>query len=184
MEYMPDLKPKILLHICCAGCGAYVGQLLQENFSVTLFYYNPNINPESEYDMRLSEVKKIALKYGLPLIIDNYYHNDWLKKINGFELEPEKGERCRICYSDRLQKTAEIAKKNNFDNFTTTLTVSPHKIAQVIISIGHNLAGQYGIKFLDMDFKKKDGFKKAGIISREMNLYRQNYCGCEFSRKI
>lgn len=180
---MPVEKPKILLHICCAACGAYVGQLLQENYSVTLFYYNPNIYPESEYNLRQSEVNKIALKYDLPLIIENYNHHDWLKKISGFELEPEKGERCLICYSDRLQKTAETAKRNNFDNFTTTLTVSPHKIAQAIISIGQNLGAQYGIKFLDLDFKKKDGFKKAGILSQELNLYRQNYCGCEYSRK-
>jgi predicted adenine nucleotide alpha hydrolase (AANH) superfamily ATPase len=179
---MPEKKPRILLHICCAGCGAYVGQLLKENYSVTLFFYNPNIFPKSEYDLRLEEVNKIAAKYGLPLIIEDYDHNEWLKKISGFESEPEKGGRCEICYRDRLQKTAKAAQKNNFDYFTTTLTVSPHKLARSIINIGLNLSASYGIKFLDEDFKKQDGFKKAGVLSRELNLYRQNYCGCEFSR--
>jgi predicted adenine nucleotide alpha hydrolase (AANH) superfamily ATPase len=180
---MSEKKPRILLHICCAGCGAYVGQLLKENYSVTLFFYNPNIFPESEYDLRLEEVNKITGQFNLPLIIELYNHNEWLKKISGFESEPEKGGRCGICYRDRLQKTAEVAQKNNFDCFTTTLTVSPHKLAQSIIDIGLNLSASYGIKFLDKDFKKQDGFKKAGALSKELNLYRQNYCGCEFSRK-
>jgi predicted adenine nucleotide alpha hydrolase (AANH) superfamily ATPase len=176
-------KPKILLHICCAGCGAYVSQMLKENYFVTLFFNNPNIYPKHEYDLRFKEVTEISLKYGLPLITGEYAHNSWLEKINGFESEPEKGERCQICYRDRLQKTAETAKKNNFEYFTTTLTVSPHKLAQLIIKIGQDLAENFGVKFLDIDFKKKDGFKKAGILSRELNLYRQDFCGCEFSRK-
>lgn len=174
---------RVLLHICCAGCGAFVSQLLAKDFDVTLFYYNPNISPEDEYQKRVESVQKVAEKFGLDLIVEKYDHDVWLNKIKGRESDPEKGGRCLICYRDRLQKTAEMASKNEFDYFTSTLTVSPHKLAKEILAIGNELADKYSVKFLAQDFKKQDGFKKSLILSKELEIYRQNYCGCEFSRR-
>ena len=173
----------LLLHICCAGCGAFVSQLLANDYHVTLFYYNSNISPEDEFVRRVGEVKKISEKFNLDLIIGEYNHSVWLEKIKGHEGDAEKGGRCLICYRDRLEKTAETANENNFDYFTSTLTVSPHKLAKEIITIGNELAEKYNIKFLAQDFKKQDGFKKTTILSQELGIYSQNYCGCEFSRR-
>lgn len=175
-------KSKLLLHICCAGCGAYISRLLKQNFQVTLYFYNSNIFPKSEHDKRLVETKRIAKEFGLSLIVGGYNHKDWLEKIKGHENDPEKGERCIICYKDRLESTAKIAQKSQFNLFTTTLSISPYKDAKAISQIGNELAVQYNVKFLDKDFKKEDGFKKSVQLSRELGLYRQNYCGCEFSR--
>lgn len=178
----PEAKKKMLLHICCAGCGVYVSKVLKENYNLSFFFYNPSIYPYEEYILRKEEVEKLALKYGLEVIIPKYDHKEWLLKIKGLEKEPERGARCMLCYHDRIDKTAIYARENNFDIFTTTLTVSPHKLAKNILRIGNNLSKKYKIEFLAQDFKKKDGFKKASALSRELNLYRQNYCGCEFSR--
>jgi len=175
-------KSKLLLHICCAGCGVYVSQLLKKTYIVTLYYYNPNIFPQSEYEKRLAEVKDIAHKFKLDLIVGNYDHDKWLEKIKDHENDPERGGRCLICYSDRLASTAKLAQKSKFDLFTTTLTVSPHKDALAINKIGNDLSLKYEVKFLDRDFKKQDGFKKSVEWSKKLDLYRQNYCGCEFSR--
>ena len=174
-------KSKLLLHICCAGCGAYVSQLLKQNFNVTLYFYNPNIYPESEYNKRLAETKMIAKKFNLKLIVGKYGHNQWLELVKGHEQDPERGERCLICYQNRLETTAKMAKKKQFNYFTTTLTVSPYKDAQAISRVGRELAKKYNVKSLDKDFKKQDGFKKSVELSKELGLYRQNYCGCEFS---
>ena len=176
-------KSKLLLHICCIGCGAYISRMLQEDYDVSLFFCNPNIFPESEYRLRLEETEKIASQFGLDLIIGEYDHDNWLALVKGLEKEPERGGRCVICYHDRLKKTAEYARKNGFDAFTTTLTVSPYKDALLISRLGKKLAEENGLIFLDNDFKKQDGFKKACDLSKELKLYRQNYCGCEFSRK-
>lgn len=175
-------KPTLLLHICCAGCGVYVSKQMKEKYNVVLFYFNPNIFPQDEYENRLKEVKRIADKFFLPLIIGAYDHKIWLKAIKGREVDSEKGERCRICYRYRLEETARLAKTRKFACFTTTLSVSPHKDAQAINVIGKELAGKYGIEFLEKDFKKQDGYKKSAAMSRDLGLYRQNYCGCEFSR--
>lgn len=173
---------KLLLHICCAGCGAYVSQVLkEESYDISLFFYNPNLYPASEYFKRQKEAERIAKEFGLDFLTLDRDHEAWLKKIKDLEREPEKGKRCLVCYRDRLEITAQKAKKQNFDLFSSTLTVSPHKLALEINKIGLDLAEQYNIKFLDRDFKKKDGFKKASALSKELNLYRQNYCGCEFS---
>ncbi|MCK4554148.1 epoxyqueuosine reductase QueH [Candidatus Parcubacteria bacterium] len=183
-------KPKLLLHICCAGCGAYVSQLLKQNFNVVLYFYNPNIYPESEYKKRMEEVKNIAKKFGLNLIVGEYNHKKWLELIKGHEHDLERGERCLICYQNRLETTADMAKEKQFNYFTTTLTVSPYKDAQAISRVGRELAKKYNVdpltgtqdlRFLDKDFKKQDGFKKSVELSKELGLYRQNYCGCEFS---
>lgn len=175
-------RPKLLLHICCVGCGVYISKILKKDYRVTLFFYNPNIWPESEYQKRLNEAEKVAKKFRLKLITGKYDHEGWLQKIKGHEHDPERGERCRICYQDRLQKTAHLAKRKNFRYFATTLTTSPHKDAKIISEIGKSLERKQGIKFLDKDFKKQDGFKKSVAVSRELGLYRQNYCGCEYSR--
>ena len=175
-------KNNLLLHICCAGCGAYVSQLLQKDYEVVLFFYNPNIFPESEYELRKKEVNNLARQFCLKVIIPDYNHNEWLQKIKGLENKPEKGERCLICYKDRLEKVAQMASLKGFDSFTSTLTVSPHKLAREILEIGSELAVKYEIEFLAQDFKKQDGFKKATNLSRELGLYRQDYCGCEFSK--
>jgi predicted adenine nucleotide alpha hydrolase (AANH) superfamily ATPase len=156
---------------------------LREEFELVLFYFNPNIFPENEYDKRLEEVRKIANQFGLDLIIGDYDHQAWLRAIKGRELDAEGGERCFICYRYRLEETVKIAKERKFDLFSTTLTVSPHKKVLAINNAGNELAIKYDIAFLERDFKKQDGFKKSSILSRELGLYRQNYCGCEFSRR-
>ncbi|MFA4833487.1 MAG: epoxyqueuosine reductase QueH [Patescibacteria group bacterium] len=176
------LKPKLLLHTCCAGCGVYVAQVLKKDYDVVLYFYNPNIYPESEYGKRLAEARKIAAEYGLKLILEKYNHETWLDKIRGQEKEPERGNRCRICYGDRLESTAKIAREKGFACFTTTLTISPHKDAKIISELGQEMEKKYKVKFLDKDFKKQDGFKKSSCLCKEIGLYRQNYCGCEFSQ--
>jgi predicted adenine nucleotide alpha hydrolase (AANH) superfamily ATPase len=178
-----EKKSKLLLHICCVGCGVYIAKLLKEKFRVYLYFYNPNIFPENEYDKRLSEAKNIAKKFGLKLITEKYNHIFWLKKIEGHEHDQEKGERCLICYHDRLEKTAQKAKELKFDFFSTTLTISPHKDASQISKIGKELEEKYLIKYLDENFKKQDGYLKSSRLSRKLGLYRQNYCGCEFSQR-
>ena len=178
---MPERKNKLLLHICCIGCGAYVSDSLKEEYGVELYFYNPSIFPKEEHDKRLEETRRVANEFNLNLICANYDHEAWLKKVKGLEKEPERGKRCVVCYDDRLRETAKLAEEYSFDYFGSTLTVSPHKDAKAINSIGQSLAKEYKIKFLDKDFKKQDGFKKACAVSRELNLYRQDYCGCEFS---
>lgn len=177
-------KPKLLLHICCVGCGAYVSRSLKKEYSTTLYFYNPNIYPENEHNKRLNEAKKIAKKFKFKLIIGNYDHDEWLKKIKGYEKEPERGKRCRICYKYRLYKTAQEAHSRGFNYFATTLTMSPHKDDKIINDIGCRMAYKFNINFLNKDFKKKNGFKKSSELSKKLGLYRQNYCGCEFSKRI
>ena len=175
-------KPSLLLHICCIGCGVAISKSLQDEFSVTLYFYNPNIYPAQEYAKRLEETKKVAQRFKIPLIKADYDHSAWLRLVKGLENEKERGRRCLVCYLDRLERTAKQAKEEmGFEYFSTTLTVSPHKDAVVILDQGNNLAKKYGLKFLSRDFKKNNGFKEATSISKELKLYRQNYCGCEFS---
>lgn len=182
--YQKYKKPKLLLHICCAGCGAFVGQSLKDKYSVALFYCNPNIESEAEWQKRFLDVKKIAKIFNLSLASgEKYNHSAWLKEIKGLEKEKEGGKRCETCYEIRLSQTAQKAKKENFEYFATTLSVSPHKNAVIIQKLGQELARKYTIKYLDKDFKKNDGFKKASAVSRALGLYRQNYCGCEFSKR-
>jgi predicted adenine nucleotide alpha hydrolase (AANH) superfamily ATPase len=176
-------KPKLLLHICCVGCGAFVSRELTKDFQVTLYFYNPNISPAAEYELRLAETKKIAKRFGYKLLPAGYDHDAWLKLVSGHEQDPEKGARCLICYRERLDKTAKIAQESGFAYFASTLTVSPHKLAGEINAIGEECALKYGVKFLNRDFKKQDGFKKSLEMSKELGLYRQNYCGCEFSKR-
>lgn len=176
-------KPKILLHSCCAGCTAYVSKLLEKEYAVTSYFFNPNIQPFSEYEKRCAELKKYCQKIETPFIEADYEMDKWQELIEGFESEPEKGERCLICYAMRLEKTAEFAREHGYDYFATTLSVSPHKLADRINQFGNKITRMYGVKFHEADFKKNDGYKQACAISRAENFYRQNYCGCVYSQR-
>ena len=170
-------KNSILLHVCCGPCGtASVERLLLEEKEVTLFFSNSNIFPESEFYKRLEQVKKLSEIHNVPCYVDEYDHSAWLSVIKGYEREPEKGKRCSVCFNYSLSRAALMAKSLSIESFTTTLTISPHKISKMIFEKGE----AYG-SFAPYDFKKKDGFKKSRELSEKYGLYRQNYCGCEFS---
>ncbi|MBU4487313.1 MAG: epoxyqueuosine reductase QueH [Candidatus Delongbacteria bacterium] len=180
-----NYKPKLLLHACCAPCSSYVIEYLHEYFEITVFFYNPNIYPVTEYERRLNELIKFLkeFKYDqkINIIHEKYSHFEFANCASGFEAVKEGGERCFKCYELRLSKTAEKAKELEYDYFTTTLTISPHKNSEKINEIGKKLSDIYGVKFLYSDFKKKNGFKRSLELSEEYGLYRQNYCGCEYS---
>jgi len=173
---------KLLLHTCCAPCSAYVLKLL-ETYSVSVFYYNPNIDTPEEYERRKSECQKYCKKNSVPFFEIPYEPKEWSLYIEGLESEPEGGKRCNKCFELRLTKTAEYARENSFDLFATTLSISPHKNSTLINLIGKKIAKEKEIEFLESDWKKEDGYKKSCEISREEGFYRQNYCGCQFSRK-
>lgn len=175
-------KPKMLLHICCAPCSTAVIERLRDEFDIAGYFYDPNIHPEEEYIRRLEETKGLYIKLGIPLIEAQYDAQIWFKLTEDFKHEPEGGKRCELCYDMRLEKAAGFAKENGFDIFATVLSISPHKKSAVINSIGKRLSEKYNIKFYEADFKKKDGFKRSLELSREYNLYRQDYCGCVYSR--
>ena len=176
-------KPKLLLHSCCAPCSTTVIERLKEHFDITIIYYNPNIEPIDEYEKRKKEQIKIIDLYKINYL-DCDYDNDLFHKMSlGLEQVPEKGIRCHKCYELRLNYTASKAKENNFDYFGTTLTVSPYKLSNIINEIGLKLEQIYNIKFLVGDFKKNNGYKHSIELSKKYNLYRQNYCGCIYSRK-
>ena len=178
--------PNILLHSCCGPCSSYVIEYLTKYFNITILYYNPNISPQEEYEKRKEEqIKVINLipKTNKIDILDCDYDNDKYEKlIKGLENEPERGKRCTKCFNLRLEKTAQLAKINNYDYFGTTLTVSPYKNSKLINEIGKNLEEKYQIKYLYSDFKKNNGYKRSIELSKKYNLYRQNYCGCIYSK--
>ena len=187
LEKLKDLavKPKLLLHVCCAPCSSYVLEYLSNYFNITVFYYNPNISSLDEYKKRLNEEKRFVKEYPFKediSIIDGEYDNErFEEEIKGLENEKEGGARCFKCYRLRLSKSAKYARDNNFDYFTTTLTISPYKNANKLNEIGSELEEEYGIKYLYSDFKKKNGYKRSIELSHEYNLYRQDYCGCVYS---
>ena len=174
---------KLLLHTCCAPCITVPLERLQSEFEITGFFYNPNIHPEQEYERRLNEIKKWIQQIGIPLIVQSYDSSRWFELIKGCEDESEGGKRCEVCFKLRLEKTASFAKENGFDYFTSTLSISPHKNAQLINEIGKNLGKQFGVEFLEANFKKKDGFKQSVELSKKFVFYRQDYCGCIYSRR-
>lgn len=177
-----SLRRRLLLHVCCGPCATEVIRRLGKKFKVTAYFYNPNIWPEKEYEKRQETFENFAKKINLDFIKPKGYDNEkWEKEIKGQEDEPEGGKRCAICYRMRLEEVAKMAKEKNFDIFAATLTISPHKKAEVINKIGAKLADKYGIKFLSEDFKKKDGFKHSVKLSKEFGMYRQSYCGCRYS---
>ena len=179
-------KKRLLLHSCCGPCSSYVISYLTKYFDITVLYYNPNIFPYDEYLKRKEEQIKLINeidKINSVDIMDCDYDNECYEKlINGLENEPERGKRCRVCYLMRLEKTAKLAKENDYDYFCTTLSVSPYKNSKWINEFGKILENKYDVKWLYSDFKKKDGYKTSILLSNKYNLYRQNYCGCIYSK--
>lgn len=177
--------PSLLLHACCAPCSSYCLEYLAKFFRITVFFYNPNIYPESEYTVRVKEIIRYInekeTENPVSFIEGNFDPKEFYSAVKGFESCPEGGERCFLCYRLRLTETAKKARELGFEYFTTTLTISPLKNAQKINEIGEEIAGEYGIKHLPSDFKKKNGYKRSIELSREFGLYRQNYCGCVYS---
>ena len=177
--------PSLLLHSCCAPCSSYVLEYLGQYFNITVFYYNPNIFPESEYTKRILEqqtlIGQMRVKYPVSFIAGSYDKDRFYEMTKGLEHVKEGGERCLKCYELRLRESAWIAKSGGFDYFTTTLSISPMKNAVRLNEIGLRLQEEYGVNYLISDFKKKNGYKRSIELSKEYGLYRQDYCGCEFS---
>ena len=180
-------KEKILLHSCCAPCSSHVITFLTNYLDITILYYNPNISPKSEYEKRKKEqiklINEIRTNHKLDIIDCDYDNDKYEELIKGYEECPERGERCTICFNLRLEETAKKAKELNYDYFGTTLTVSPYKNSQLINEIGLELEKKYKVKWLCSDFKKENGYKDSIELSKKYNLYRQNYCGCKYSKK-
>lgn len=177
-------KKKLLLHTCCAVCVSYPLEFLSEAFDISLFFYNPNIYPETEYFTRLADVKKFADFKKIHLFVPEYEESDFEDNIKGLENEPEGHKRCSVCYNLRLEKTAWFAKISDFQYFATTLTLSPHKDYKKINELGNIAASKFDINYFESNFKKKDGFKIANMIARKFGFYRQDYCGCRYSLGI
>ena len=182
-------KPSLLLHSCCGPCSTEVISFLKEYFNITVYYYNPNIEPQTEYEKRKAEQIKFIKKYKkenpnikLDFLDCDYSHEDYQVQVIGYENEPEGGIRCHKCYYLRLYNTALKAKNNNYSFFGTTLTVSPYKNSQVINEIGDQISKDLNIPFIYSDFKKNDGYKNSILLSQKYNLYRQNYCGCLYAK--
>lgn len=188
MEELNSLKSvkKLLLHSCCAPCSSHVISFLTKYFDITILYYNPNISPRSEYEKRKQEQIKlldmIETKNKLDYIDCDYDNDLYNEKVKGYESCKERGERCTICFNLRLQKTALLAKENNYDYFCTTLSVSPYKNSKLINEIGEKLEKEYNVKWLYSDFKKDNGYKNSIELSKKYGLYRQGYCGCIYSK--
>ena len=180
-------KPRLFLHCCCAPCSSYVLEYLVPYFHITVFYYNPNITPETEYRKRIAELKRFISRAGYDGQVDfmegDYDPAVFFEAVKGLEDQPERGARCKICYKLRMEEAAEKAAGIHADYFTTTLSISPHKNAAWINEIGQELEIKYGIKHLPSDFKKRGGYLRSIRLSEEYGLYRQDYCGCIFSRK-
>lgn len=179
--------PRLFLHSCCAPCSSYVLEYLSEYFEITVFYYNPNISPEEEYRKRVEEQRRYIetreFMHPVTLIEGKYCPEKFFEMAKGFERVPEGGERCFRCYRLRLEETARMALEGGYDYFTTTLTISPLKNAEKLNEIGRELSELYEVPVLPSDFKKKNGYQKSIQLSREYGLYRQNYCGCVFSKR-
>lgn len=177
--------PTLLLHSCCAPCSSYVLEYLSNYFGITVFYYNPNIYPDEEYEMRVREqqrfIRAFPAKHPIDFIEGAYDKERFYEMARGLEQVPEGGERCFQCYELRLREAGELAKARGFDYFTTTLSISPMKNAEKLNEIGLRLAEELGVAYLCSDFKKRNGYKRSTELSREYGMYRQDYCGCVFS---
>lgn len=178
--------PSLLLHACCAPCSSYVLEYLSRYFSISILYYNPNIAPETEYEKRKAELERLVsempMKNPVTLLSCGYDGGAFEEAAKGFEDAPEGGERCMRCFRLRLRRAAEEAKRLGFDYFTTTLSISPLKNAPALNRIGEEVGMEFGVRHLSADFKKKEGYKRSLELSREYGLYRQDYCGCIYSR--
>jgi predicted adenine nucleotide alpha hydrolase (AANH) superfamily ATPase len=173
---------KLLLHSCCAPCFGYVFELLESQYCITPFFYNPNIAPLNEYRKRFEEIKNFCITKKVKLFEGEYDARKWTGLVKEHRFSGERSERCRVCYEIRLRKSFEFAFTNNINMVATTLSISPHKDAEMINSIGKKLGSEFNLEFLEADFKKNDGFKKSLELSRAHGFYRQNYCGCIYSK--
>ena len=177
--------PRLLLHACCAPCSSYVLEYLSAYFLITVFYYNPNIYPDEEYNKRVAEqkafIERFPAKHPISFVEGDFDKERVYEVTKGLEKEPEGGKRCQQCFRLRLEETAKLAKEMQMDYFTTTLSISPMKNAQMLNEIGGALAKDYGISYLYSDFKKREGYKRSVELSKEYGMYRQDYCGCVFS---
>ena len=183
------IRPKLLIHACCGPCSSYVIEYLNKYFDITIYYYNPNIYPTVEFLRRYDELEKFIKEFNkknnikIKLNAVDYETKEFYEAIRGLEHMGEKSRRCYNCYKLRMTKAAQYAKENNYDYFTTTLSISPYKNANWINEIGKKLEEKIGIKYLYSDFKKNDGYKRSLELSKEYNLYRQEYCGCVYSKE-
>lgn len=192
----PGRRPRLLLHSCCAPCSSAVLDALCADFDITLFYYNPNISTEAEFTHRVDELRRFCHETGIDverqdgaghvlgaveIVVPPYDHREFLAIARGHEQDPERGERCHRCYRQRLERTAEYMEGRPFDYFCTTLTLSPLKSSEVLNAIGEEIGKAHGLSFLPSDFKKRGGYQKSIDLSKQYDLYRQNFCGCEFS---
>lgn len=179
-------RPALLLHCCCAPCSSATLERLQRDYDVDIFYYNPNIEPEDEFRKRAGEEERFIRAFrpdgGVKVLVAEYDHEAFERIARGRENLPERGERCYLCYELRLRRTAEYAKEHGYGCFTTSLSISPYKSAAWINEIGERLAREYGVAFLHSDFKKQNGYKRSIELSKEYGLYRQNWCGCVYSK--
>lgn len=179
--------PSLLLHCCCAPCSSYTLEYLSQYFNITVYYYNPNIAPAEEYHKRVEELKRLISEmhpvHPIHYEAAPYDPSVFYSAVRGLEKEPEGGARCFVCYRLRLEESAKLARAKGFDYYTTTLTISPLKNAAKLNEIGEELSGIYGVKHLPSDFKKRGGYQRSIVLSKEHNLYRQNYCGCVFSKR-
>lgn len=178
--------PRLFLHSCCAPCSSYVLEYLSEHFAITVFYFNPNIAPEEEYRKRVEEQKRLVEQlpavYPIQFLEGRYEPEEFYSRVRGLEKEPEGGARCRVCFELRLEEAARLAAEGGYDYYTTTLSISPLKNAQVLADVAIKMGEKWGVAWLPSDFKKKEGYKRSIQLSSEYDLYRQNYCGCVFSR--
>ncbi len=190
LDNTTNMGKRLFLHCCCAPCSSYVLEYLSEYFAVTVFFYNPNITEADEYRKRVEEQKRLIDtynregkgKYPISFVEGRYDPEVFLQAVKGHEEDPEGGERCGICFALRLREAAVLAAQGGYDYFTTSLTISPLKNAERLNEIGRAAGEKEGVAFLPSDFKKKNGYKRSVELSKEYDLYRQNYCGCVFSR--
>ena len=181
---MVQKSNKILIHACCGICSGYPISLLKEiGYEPVVYFCNPNLDTKEEFERRLEAQKTVCEYHNVELIVENYNPEEYLEYVKGLENELERGKRCDKCIELRLKKTAKKAKELDINVFTTSLPISPHKDFQKISNIGENIANSVKIDYLSLDFKKKDGFLKTNRLSKELNIYRQNYCGCKFSKR-
>ena len=180
-----EYKPKLLLHACCAPCSTHCLLVLKKYFDITIFFSNDNIYPKEEYDKRLDEIIKFCADFApnIKVIENGYNAQDYYNAVKGLEHLGERTNRCYECYKLRMEKSVKMAKEKGFEYFTTTLSLSPYKVSKWVNEIGYALEEKYGVKYLYSDFKKENGYQDSIKISEEYCLYRQNYCGCEFSMK-
>lgn len=186
-DYFMEKRPKLLLHVCCAPCSSHVLETLNGEYDITVFFYNPNITEEIEYDKRFKELTRFVTEAPfateVKVVNGRYEPEVFFEMAKGLEEEPERGSRCYKCYEQRMRETAIYAKGNGYDIFTTSLSISPHKNAAWLNEIGERLSLELGIDYLYSDFKKKNGYARSIQLSKEYNLYRQDYCGCIYSKK-